>query len=96
MISQSQQDIIITTLKPINPDKIGVFGSFARGENKTSSDLDILVFLQNKNKVSLLKLIEVEQSLTTSLGIKVDLVTERSLNPLIRPLVERDLKVIFE
>jgi uncharacterized protein len=96
MISQEYQQIIVSRLKGLHPKRIGIFGSFARQENTSASDLDILVFLPAEAKISLLKLIEVEQELTASLGVKVDLVTERSLNPLIRSHVERDLKIIFE
>jgi hypothetical protein len=80
---------------PVQPEKIGVFGSFARDENQSTSDLDILLFLSRDNKISLLSLIDAEQKLSDALGIKVDLVTERSLNPLLRPHIEKDLKIIF-
>jgi predicted nucleotidyltransferase len=97
MISQRQKDTIIQHLLPIGPNKIGVFGSFARGDNKKNeSDLDILIYLDSNNKISLLKLIGVEQDLSHALGVKVDLVTERSLNPMVRPYIEKDLKIIFE
>ena len=96
MINQTQKETIIQTLQPIRPNKIGVFGSFARGENRAGSDLDILVYLVQMNKVSLLDLIGAEQELSEALGIKVDLITDRSLNPLIRPYIEKDLKIILE
>jgi uncharacterized protein len=96
MISKDQQSVIISQLSNLSPKRIGIFGSYARNENKVSSDLDILIFLDPKSKVSLLQLIKAEQDLADSLGIKVDLITERSLNPLIRPYIERDLKIIFE
>lgn len=95
MINDSQKKTIIQHLLPINPKKIGVFGSFARGENKGQSDLDILIFLDADKKISLLRLIDLEQNLSEGLGVKVDLVTERSLNPLVRPYIEKDLKIIF-
>lgn len=96
MINFDQQNVIISSLKKrIHPRKIGVFGSFARNENKPGSDLDILVFLDHQNKVSLLELIGAEQELSEVLGLKVDLVTDRSINPLIRPYIEKDLKIIF-
>ena len=96
MINQRQKDTIIQHLLPIGPDKIGVFGSFARSENETDSDLDILIYLDKNKKISLLKLIGLEQSLSDALGIKVDLITERSLHPMVRPYIEKDLKIIFE
>jgi predicted nucleotidyltransferase len=96
MISQMQREKIIQYLQPIRPSKIGVFGSFARNENKAGSDLYIFIYIDHTNKISLLDLIGAEQDLSEALGIKVDLITERSLNPLVRPSVEKDLKIIFE
>jgi predicted nucleotidyltransferase len=96
MINQTQRETIIRYLQPIRPRKIGVFGSFATNENRTGSDLDILIYIDHANKISLLDLIGAEQDLSEALGIKVDLITERSLSPLVRPSVEKDLKIIFE
>ncbi|HEY0653105.1 MAG TPA: nucleotidyltransferase family protein [Chryseosolibacter sp.] len=95
MIPNAFQSAIISKLKELRPKKIGVFGSYARNENRPSSDLDILIYLEPNAKVSLLKLIAAEQELTDCLRVQVDLITERSLNPLIRPSVEKDLKIIF-
>lgn len=96
MITQFQREKIIRLLRPIGPRKIGVFGSFSRGDNNQNSDLDILIYLDKENKISLLDLIGMEQELSEALGMNVDLVTERSLNPLVRPYIENDLKIIFE
>ncbi len=48
MLTQSQIDIIINTMKPFNPIKIGVFGSVARNESIESSDIDILYSFNSK------------------------------------------------
>jgi len=37
------KNVILNHLKEYNPLKVGIFGSFARGDNKKTSDLDILV-----------------------------------------------------
>ena len=42
MLSQKEIDIIIETLMPYNPKRIGLFGSVARNEENASSDIDIL------------------------------------------------------
>lgn len=42
MISPIQQNQIIDITSKFNPKMIGIFGSFARGENNPNSDLDIL------------------------------------------------------
>lgn len=73
---------------------IGVFGSTARGEATSSSDIDVLVrFAKPK---SLLTLVTLERQLAAALGRPVDLVTEQSLHPYLRPAVLRDLQVVYE
>ena len=42
MLTQKEIDIIIKTLKPYNPKRIGLFGSVARNEETSTSDIDIL------------------------------------------------------
>ncbi len=68
---------------------VAVFGSRSRKDHAPDSDLDLLVDF--RRPVSLLDLIGLEQELSDVLGLKVDLVTERSLSPHIRPFVERDM-----
>jgi len=84
------RNIIIDHLKDFNPSKVGIFGSFARGENRKGSDIDIL--LEFKNPPSLLTLIRLENELSEILGSKVDLVTTGSLkNKIIRNSIKKDL-----
>jgi len=84
------RDIIINHLKDFNPTKVGIFGSFARGDNKKGSDIDILV--EFKNPPSLLTLIRLENELSEILGSKVDLVTTGALkNKRIRNSIKKDL-----
>lgn len=89
MITSQQKDIIRSTVQKINPSFVGVFGSYARGENNSQSDLDILVDFNSK--VNLLDVIGLEKELSENLGIKVDLVTRRSLAVSLRPYIESDL-----
>ncbi|GHN00899.1 hypothetical protein WSM22_23880 [Cytophagales bacterium WSM2-2] len=96
MITPTQKEIVLSHLRPLKPLKIGIFGSYARGENKPNSDLDILVSLDYNQHISLLKLVSVEQDLSEALGINIDLITEKSLSPYIRPFVEKDIRYIFE
>jgi len=86
---------ILQYLLPFHPDRVGVFGSFARGEQKEGSDLDILI--KFKDSIGLLKLVQIEQELSDILGIRIDLVTENSLkNPRLKAYIEQDLIVIYE
>lgn len=89
MISSQQEKIIRSVTKKVEPTLLGIFGSYARGEENEKSDIDILIDFDLK--VNLLDLIEIEQELSELLGIKVDLVTLRSVNASLKPFIERDL-----
>ena len=84
------KNIILSHLKEFDPIKVGIFGSFARGDNKKGSDIDILV--EFKEAPSLLTLIKIENDLSEILGIKVDLVTTGALkNKRIKKSIKKDL-----
>ncbi len=92
---QNVNNIIISTLKEFNPEKIGIFGSFARNENTPGSDLDILV--KFKDGITLLQLIKLENSLSEKLNVKVDLVTEGAItNKKLKEYIQKDLRIIYE
>jgi predicted nucleotidyltransferase len=90
-MNQSEiKNIILSHLKGFDPIKVGIFGSFARGDNKKGSDIDILV--EFKEAPSLLTLIKLENDLSEILGIKVDLVTTGALkNKRIKKSIKKDL-----
>ncbi len=84
------KNIILSHLKGFDPIKVGIFGSFARGDNKKGSDIDILV--EFKESPSLLTLIKLENDLSEILGVKVDLVTTGALkNKRIKKSIKKDL-----
>ncbi|WP_157206941.1 nucleotidyltransferase family protein [Mariniflexile maritimum] len=93
MITQQQIDIIINTLKPFKPSKIGVFGSFSRGDNTDESDIDILYSFEEA--IGLFKLIKIKNDLEQNLKIKVDLVSEKYVHPKLKPHIFNDLKIIY-
>ncbi|MEM2109996.1 MAG: nucleotidyltransferase family protein [Candidatus Odinarchaeota archaeon] len=64
-----------------NVEKIGLFGSYVRGEESEESDLDILV--EFKEPISLFEFMELEEYLEEILKIKVDVVSKKGLNPYI-------------
>ena len=74
----------------------GVFGSFARGDDKKHSDIDVMIRLKPKSSFSLFDLIGMERELARKIGRRVDLATEKSIGPYIRNSVFRDLKSIYE
>lgn len=63
-----------------------VFGSWAQGKQRDSSDVDILVDFDGRD-FSLLDFIGLEQEIEAKLGIKVDLVDRQALRQEIRPFV---------
>lgn len=73
---------------------VGLFGSFARGDNTENSDIDILVKFSSRK--SLLALVRLERELTLALGRKVDVLTDASISPYIRANILHDLQVIYE
>ena len=88
-------NIIINTLCEFNPEMIGVFGSYARNENTSKSDIDILV--RFKSTLSLLQLVHVENEISEKLGIKVDLITKGAVkNRLLKESIQKDLQIIYQ
>jgi predicted nucleotidyltransferase len=69
--------------------KLGVFGSYARGEQQSDSDLDVLVTFDGP--VTLFDLVRIEEDLTQELGVTVDLVTGDSLKPHVADRVAEDV-----
>lgn len=59
--------------------ELGVFGSYARGEQRPDSDLDVLVDFAGR--VTLFDLATLEQTMSEGLGVPVDLVMKRGLKP---------------
>lgn len=95
MINKTIKNRLLATLMPYRPERVGIFGSYARGENEKDSDLDVLISF--KDRISLLRLVQIQQELSDLLGIEVDLVTENSLkNPRLKKFIYQDLITIFD
>lgn len=58
---------------------LGIFGSYIRGEQKSESDLDILV--EFSKTPTIFKFVNLENYLSDTLGVKVDLVMKEALKP---------------
>lgn len=61
--------------------QLGIFGSYVRGEQTETSDLDVLVEFEPEARFGLFKFCELENDLGDTLGLKVDLVMKTSLKP---------------
>ncbi len=67
---------------------LGVFGSFARGENTKESDIDILV--EFDSPVGFFHFIRLENYLSEILGRKVDLISQKALKPAIKESILKE------
>ena len=65
--------------KQFKVKEIGIFGSIVRGEEKETSDVDILV--EFKEPIGFFKFLELEEYLSDLIGRKVDLVSKKALKP---------------
>ena len=77
--------------KPVN--KVSVFGSFARGDNKEDSDIDILVEMEKP--VGLFTLGKYIVDLEDLTHKKIDLATTGSLRPEFFREINNDMKLIY-
>ena len=71
--------------------RIGLFGSYARGEQREDSDIDLLVEFDDGKK-SYDNFMDLCFFLEDILGKRVDLLTPESLSPFIRPFIEKDVR----
>ena len=65
-------------------EKIALFGSYARGDARVDSDVDILYCLKDGVKMSFDSYMDLEEQLEKAFQTKIDLINEKKLNPLIR------------
>jgi predicted nucleotidyltransferase len=59
--------------------QMGVFGSYVHGNQRSDSDLDILVELGDG--IGLLELVGLKQEIGDAIGLEIDLVTKDALKP---------------
>jgi len=79
---------IIPVLKKHDVVRAGLFGSFARGEARRKSDVDILIEFDGKR--SLLDLARLEIELENKLKKKVEVLTYNSIHPLLREKIMKE------
>ncbi len=79
--------------KPVN--RVWIFGSYARGEAKESSDIDVLVDIAKEGKVGL-DYFGWHTDLAEELNKNVDVLSYGWVNKHIWPIVEKEMKLIYE
>lgn len=84
---------VVSILSGYGANRISIFGSYARGEEKPGSDLDVLV--EFKERKSLLEIVRIERELSEALGIKVELLTEKSISPYLIAGIKSEALVVY-
>ncbi|MBU1071144.1 nucleotidyltransferase family protein [Patescibacteria group bacterium] len=74
--------------------KAAVFGSYATEEAKQNSDVDLLIKFTGRK--SLFDLVGLKLELENVLKKKVDLLTYRSIHPLLQDTILSEQKIIYE
>ena|SRR3989338_3182385 len=81
-------------LKTYGVEEIGVFGSFARGDQTADSDIDVAIELNRTVPVGLFEFARMQFYLEDVLGRKVDLVIKSGIKPLIKDRILSQLIVV--
>ena len=83
---------IIKILKNNKIKRAGIFGSYAKGKNKKSSDIDIII---EPSKNIGFGFFRIQMQLEEKLGKKVDLITYNSIHPLLKEkILNEEIRII--
>ena len=84
---------VAPVLRKYRVARAAIFGSYARGEEREDSDIDILI--EFKGDRSLLDLAGLKIELEEAPGRKVDVLTYNSLYPLLKDRILNEQKLIL-
>ena len=95
----SKQDIleIIRQTRPeltarFGVDRLGLFGSYVRGQERRRSDIDLLVSFQRD--IDLFEFLDLKEFLQERLHHKVDLVMDSALKPSIGKRIRAEVEYV--
>lgn len=77
----------IPILKGANIKKAALFGSYVRGDNTESSDIDILIAFPEET--TLIDCVRLQRQLEEQLHKKVDIVSYNAISPLLKDSILR-------
>ncbi|WP_378943029.1 nucleotidyltransferase family protein [Mesorhizobium sp. ANAO-SY3R2] len=72
-----------------------LFGSTARGESASGSDLDLFIDYDPARRFSLIDLVGIKQLLEEAMAVDVDVTTRDSLHPQLKNDIERSAVRVF-
>jgi predicted nucleotidyltransferase len=88
------KETAIPIFKQYGISQAGVFGSYARGEERPDSDIDFLIHLGRP--IDLVQFIRLKGELQDALGSPIDLVTDDTIIPYFESDIKKDLVSIYE
>jgi len=98
MVSSKQQILSLfadnkQAFRNLGANRIGLFGSFVRGDQTGSSDVDLIIEFKpgQKNYRNLLGTAELAEELV---GRRVEIVTAGSISPFIAPYIEKEVEYV--
>ncbi len=97
--AQSKEDILKTLrenrrqFERLGVHRLGIFGSFVRGEQKTDSDIDLLVEFKPGEK-TFDNFMDLSSQLEILLQRRIELVTAESLSPHIGPKILKEVEYV--
>ena len=75
---------------------LAIFGSYAKGTAKKSSDLDVLVELVPKSGIGFFELFDIQEALEADVGLHIDLLTPQAISKYFRDEVLAQAEYIYE
>ena len=93
-LSNEIREKIIEILKQYGIKRISVFGSYARGDATTESDIDLIV--EFPESTSLLDHVGMEIELSELLNKKIDILSQNGISPYIKDKILEEAIVIYE
>jgi predicted nucleotidyltransferase len=97
-----QRDEIIEKLRQSEADlrargvaHAALFGSAARGEQRSDSDIDIMVEIAPDARIGVFQYVGIVQFIEALFPMRVDVANREGLKPFVRPSAERDAIYAF-
>lgn len=87
------ESVAASLAKKYGAKKISLIGSFARGEERLDSDVDILL---EKGKIKGMQVLEFQDELEQRLNRKVDVITTTGTSTRFLERVKKDAVVLYE
>ena len=82
-------------LRELGIERLSLFGSTARGDQRAESDVDLAATLRRDMQIGLIEYVDLHEGLKAALGASVDLVSEPARRPRLQAEIDRDRVHVF-